>query len=337
MDIRTKVAPALDNADRLFSSDEVQGFEPSLFCQNGHLQTVVSSLLKRATVTGVEERRIDTPDGDFLEWDWFDAGTETPIVVLLHGLEGSSKRYYVIESIKKLVRNGFSTAALNFRSCGPHMNKTARFYHSGETGDIRLFVSYLQEQYPGRLIFAVGYSLGANVLLKLLGERGKQTPIQSAVAVSAPYDLHRCSETLDKGFNNVYQQYFLRSLKRKITIKHQSTPSIPLYHGYSLAEFDDKITAPLHGFKGVDDYYTRASCKQYIPEIQRPTLIIHSRKDPICPISAVPRKEITGNCNLKAVITTEGGHIGYFGKPSDYLGRLITSFLMNQYQNQLLQ
>ncbi len=337
MDIRIKMESAVGSSDRSSSSVDVQKFVPAPFCQNGHLQTVASSLLKKATVTEVEECRIDTPDEDFLEWDWYDAGNGTPIVVLLHGLEGSSKRYYVVESIKKLVQNGFSTAALNFRSCGPHMNKTARFYHSGETGDIRLFVSYLQEKYPDRLIYAVGYSLGANALLKFLGEVGDQTYIQSAVAVSAPYDLQRCSKALDKGFNNVYQQYFLRSLKQKVQVKHQFIPSVPLYHGYSLAEFDDKITAPLHGFSGVDDYYTRASCNQYIPGIRKPTLIIHSRKDPICPISAFPQEEVDKNQHLATIITNEGGHVGYFGKPSDYLSRLITSFLKHQYQNHLLQ
>lgn len=329
----TKEESPAGNIDLSSSSVAQHKFVPTPFCRNGHFQTVASSLLKKATVTEVVERRLDTPDGDFLEWDWLDAGSGTPIVVLLHGLEGSSKRYYVVESIKKLVKNGFSAAALNFRSCGPHMNATARFYHSGETGDVRFFISYLHEQYPDRSISAVGYSLGANVLLKFLGETGKQSLIKSAAAVSAPFDLHLCSDALDKGFNNVYQQYFLRSLKRKVTIKHQSIPSIPLYHGYSLAEFDDKITAPLHGFNGVDDYYTRASSKQYIPGIQKPTLIIHSTKDPICPISAVPQKEIAGNRNLEAIITGEGGHVGYFGKPSDYLSRLITSFLKKQYQN----
>ena len=337
MDIRTIMESVAGSTDQLSSSDDIQKFVPAPFCQNGHLQTMASSLLKKAPVVEVRERRIDTPDGDFLEWDWFDAGAETPIVVLLHGLEGSSKRYYVVESIKKLVQSGFSTAALNFRSCGPHMNKTARFYHSGETGDIRFFVSYLQEQYPDRVIYAVGYSLGANALLKFLGEMGKGTYIQSAVAVSAPYDLHRCSEALDKGFNNVYQQYFLRSLKQKLQIKHQFIPSIPLYQGYSLAEFDDKITAPIHGFSGVDDYYARASCNQYIPGIKKPTLIIHSQKDPICPISAFPQEKVAENHHLTTIITNEGGHVGYFGKPSDYLSRLISSFLKHQYQTHLLQ
>ncbi|HKI45469.1 MAG TPA: hypothetical protein VKA08_09080, partial [Balneolales bacterium] len=154
MDTRAKMESVVDSGDQSSSPVEVQKFDPAPFCQNGHLQTVASSLLKKATVPAVRERKIDTPDGDFLEWDWLDAGAGTPIVVLLHGLEGSSKRYYVVEAIKKLVQNRFSTAALNFRSCGPHMNKTARFYHSGETGDIRFFVSYLQGQYPDRLIFA---------------------------------------------------------------------------------------------------------------------------------------------------------------------------------------
>lgn len=314
---------------------DIPDFKPSMLCQSGHVQTIASSLLSSQKIGIIEERIFDTPDGDFLEWDWFDAGDKSPIVVLLHGLEGSSKRYYIVDTTKILIENGFSTAALNFRSCGPHMNKTARFYHSGETGDVQLFVSHLQELYPDRSIFAVGYSLGANILLKWLGERGNTSPLQVAIAVSAPFDLHICSASLGKGFNNLYQQYFLRSLKQKIHVKHQSIPSIPLYSGYRLAEFDDKVTAPLHGFKGVDDYYSKASSRQYIPDIRVPTLIIHSRKDPICPITAVPVREIGANKNLQTIITDEGGHIGYFGNPSDYLSRLIISFFKNQYPRRL--
>lgn len=318
------------------SSVEMETFTPAPFCHSGHLQTIASSLLKKETMPVMKERTLDTPDGDFLEWDWLDAGSKTPIAVLLHGLEGSSRRYYMVESIKTLVHNGFSTAALNFRSCGPHMNKTARFYHSGETGDIDLFVSHVHDRFPERSLFVIGFSLGANVLLKWLGETGEHSPISSAVAVSAPYDLHICSESLNRGFNNLYQQYFLHSLKHKVRIKHQEIPSVPLYQGYSLAEFDDKVTAPLHGFNGVDDYYSKASSKQYLSEIRVPTLIIHSRRDPICPITAVPLEEIRKNGSLTAIITNEGGHVGYFGKPSDYLSRLITSFLTNQYKNQNL-
>jgi len=334
MDITTnKPGNSVESGNHESQMTNLPDFTPRMFCHSGHIQTIASSLLGSESIGIVQERTFATPDNDFLEWDWFDAGSKSPIVVLLHGLEGSSKRYYIVKSTEVLTRNGFSTAALNFRSCGPHMNKTPRFYHSGETGDVALFVSHLRELYPDRPMFAVGYSLGANMLLKWLGETGSTCPLQLAIAVSAPYDLHLCSDSLGKGFNNIYQQYFLRSLKRKIRLKRHSIPSIPSYNGYSLAEFDDQVTAPLHGFKGVDDYYSRASCGQFISGIQVPTLIVHSRKDPICPIDAVPVKKMSTNKNLQTIITNEGGHIGYFGYPSDYLSRLIVSFFKKQYQN----
>ncbi|HKJ32055.1 MAG TPA: alpha/beta fold hydrolase [Balneolales bacterium] len=303
-----------------------RSFQSPAWCLNGHLHTIVSSFFNRDGLPEHDHLVIATPDDDFLELDFVDAGEETPIAILLHGLEGSSNRYYMSQLAETLKEGGISSLSLNFRSCGSHLNRQLRFYHSGETSDVSFVANWLRIHFPNRLLFGVGFSLGGNVLVKWLGEEKENIPISAAVAVSAPYDLETCSVNIEQGFNKVYELRFLQTLIKKANEKRKHYPEIPEFHGKTLREFDDQITSVIHGFKGVDDYYQKASSAPYVKDIRVPTLLVHSREDPICPIDAVPLKDAHHNPYIQTVITEKGGHVGFWSQPPGWLENTILHF-----------
>lgn len=293
---------------------------------NGHIHTICSSLFGKTRKPPHKRIEIDTPDNDFLELDVIRFNNTNPVVVLFHGLEGSTSRYYMTELMNALYTFKYSVIAVNFRSCGSRLNRQKRFYHSGETKDPLTVFRWAQKQFPGRKLFAAGFSLGSNVLLKSLGELGFGHPVDAAVGISTPYDLKEGSHALSHGFNQVYDKLFVFTLAQKARAKRKKYPDIPKFEGTTLYEFDNQITSKIHGFKDAEDYYKQCSSRHFIQDIKKPTLLIHSRQDPLCPYHSIPLHKIENNNYTDIIVTNEGGHVGFWSKPYGWLNRSIVNF-----------
>lgn len=309
------------------SLPHIPAFRSPFWCYNAHVHTIACSFLDGVPPPYQKRIEIPTPDDDFLEIDVIDQKNSKPVIALFHGLEGSTERYYMTELAVELKNEGYSVAALNFRSCGSRMNRKPRFYHSGETKDYTTFFSWIQQEFTGKKIGAVGFSLGANALLKSLGEEKDSHPADMAVAVSTPYDLRMGSINISQGFNRVYNYRFLRSLRTKLDEKRQQFPELPRFRGSTLYEFDDQVTSKVHGFDNAEDYYARCSSRRFIADIRRPTLLIHSDKDPLCPVVGMPVDKIRDNDHLDYIITEEGGHVGFRSEPEGWLNYVILCYL----------
>ncbi len=301
-------------------------FYPSWWAFNSHIQTIAFSFSKVLEVQ-VVNREIKTPDDDFLEIDIIDLKNNRPVVALFHGLEGSSQRVYIRNLMYHLKNAGLSSVALNFRGCGSRLNNQKRFYHSGETTDYATLFEWINEHFPKNPLFAVGFSLGGNALIKYLAEHALTTNVQKAVAVSPPYDLRAGSLNLEQGFNKVYSYRFLRTLHKKLELKRASFPDLPVFSGSTIYQFDDQITAPVHGFKDADDYYESCSSARFIKDVETPLLLIHSHEDPMCPLRFAPFDEIEKNGYIQSVFTDKGGHVGFVGKPKNWLNQSIINWL----------
>ena len=292
-------------------------FRPAWWLRNSHAQTLAGKYLRPGAAFPLERRRVDTPDGDFLDLDFApEPVPDAPLVVLLHGLEGSTGRRYMSAVFRELFDCGLRGVGMNFRGCGGEPNCLARCYHSGDTGDLAHVAARLRRSYPERPIGAAGFSLGGNVLLKYLGERGHEAAIGAAVAVSVPFDLPGSAERLSNGaLSHTYGVHFLRSLRRKVRAKRH------LFNGEAdvdralaartLRDFDEAFTAPLHGFSGADDYYAQADVRRHLPRICTPSLLIQARDDPFMPRGAAPEEIVAANPHLTAAFTDRGGHLGF--------------------------
>jgi len=279
------------------------------------MQTLWPFLFRRTPRVALRRERLELPDGDFLDLDWT-ANDDGPVVLVLHGLEGSSDSKYARGLLKAVHERGWRGAVMHFRGCSGAPNRLLRSYHSGETGDLAYVVDLLRRREPETPLHVVGYSLGGNVLLKWLGEAGKRAPIDSAVAVSVPFVLAESARRLARGFSRVYQWVLLRQLRASVMAKLVYRP-LP-FDGRMLAglrsfrEFDEHVTAPLHGFAGADDYYERSSSRQYLKGIEIPTLVIHARDDPFMTETAIPQDgELSPAIELE--LCANGGHVGFVG------------------------
>ncbi|MGH7443546.1 MAG: YheT family hydrolase [Longimicrobiales bacterium] len=270
--------------------------------------------------------RIDTPDGDFIDLDFppppSGADETSPLVLLLHGLEGSARRGYAINVYRALAAHGVRAVGLNFRSCSGEINRTARFYHSGDTDDIRHVVATLRARYAAAPLGIIGFSLGGNALLKYLGEEAGEARgvVSCAVGVSVPYDLAAGADALDTTpMGRFYTGVFLKSLVAKADAKAallvDRCDIERVRAARSFRDFDDAATAPLHGFAGAEDYYTRSSSKLYLERVRVPTLLLHAADDPFLPARAFPHAEVAANPCLTAAITSRGGHVGFISGP----------------------
>lgn len=305
----------------------VPHFRAPRWCVNGHIHTIARSLTGDTTQPNVRRIEIPTPDDDFLELDCTTQPESKAVIALFHGLEGSSDRYYIVELMKVLLDNNFSVVAVNFRGCGSRMNNRPRFYHSGETNDYRTVFNWIKEQYPAQNIGAVGFSLGANALVKFLGEEQANSPLEAAVAVSVPYDLRLGSILMSNGFHRVYEYRFLRTLRQKLEKKRERFPDLPAFSGSTIYEFDNQVTSFIHGFDGADDYYEKCSARRFVRDVKTDTLLIHSRQDPLCPIEAVPIADLNQNKVTDFIITDQGGHVGFWSKPKGWLNFIIENYL----------
>ena len=304
----------------------VTGYHPPWWYRGRHLQTLWGPLFRRFGALPLRRERVHTADGDFLDVDWLArAPAGAPLVLVLHGLEGSSRSHYVAGLLREAAALGLRALVLNFRSCSGELNRAPRLYHSGETSDLDAIIQWILEREPTLSLGLVGVSLGGNVALKWLGERGAGAPPQlvGAVAISTPFDLAACAGVLDRGLPRaLYTRQFLRTLKAKVRAKAR------LYDGRvdtdaalrarTFREYDRLVTAPLHGFVDEHDYWTRSSSGAYLPAIRRPCLVISALNDPFMPPSGLPREAVGRSPWLEALFPPEGGHAGFLEGP---LGR----------------
>jgi predicted alpha/beta-fold hydrolase len=287
----------------------------------GHLQTLYAYLFARTpTVTYRRERWI-LPDGDFIDLDWLDGDETAPLVVLFHGLEGNSRGHYALTLMHVLRQHGWRGVVPHFRGCSGEPNRLPRGYHSGDSAEIDLILRRCRAESPRAPLFAAGVSLGGNALLKWLGENGPECAaiVDAAAAISAPLDLAAAGRALDQGFNrHAYVRHFLRTLRHKalekIASHHMPVSAAAIRAVSTLHEFDELFTAPLHGFRDADDYWTRASSKPWLNSILVPTLVINARNDPFLPAAALPQaQEVSAQVTLD--FPAQGGHVGFVSGP----------------------
>ena len=285
-----------------------------------HLQTIWPLARKGAT-PAYRRERWDTPDGDFIDLDWSPGGgAEAPLVVLFHGLEGSSRSHYAQTLMRAVNARGWRGVVPHFRGCSGAPNRLPRAYHSGDSEEIDWILQRLHQLAGSAPLFAAGVSLGGNALLKWLGERGPQarTVLQSAAAVCAPLDLTISGHALGCGFNRLYTLHFLDTLKRKALAKCARDPDLfdaqRIRRAHTLYAFDDAYTAPAHGFAGADDYWRRASSKPWLSAIRCPTLLLNAANDSFVPAAALPDA-----ADLSPAVRFEcpsgGGHVGFLNGP----------------------
>ena len=259
--------------------------------------------------------RWDTPDGDFIDVDWVGRQDSAVCVVLFHGLEGSSSSHYARSLMRVVSARDWQGAVVHFRGCSGEPNRLPRAYHSGDSAEIDWVLRRIKHTVD-KPVVAVGVSLGGNALLKWLGEQGGAALqwLHAAAAVCAPVDLAAANESLTKGFNQIYAKHFLRTLIPAALVKHQRFPGLieprRLRVARSLRDFDDAVTAPLHGFKDATDYYTRSSAKQFLGGIAVPTLMLHAANDPFLPMKAFPiATSVSPAVSLE--VSARGGHVGF--------------------------
>lgn len=290
-------------------------FKPAWWLRNPHLQTLWPTLFRRRKQLCVWRERFELIDGDFVDLDWVGSGSG-PIVLILHGLEGSARSPYASGMLNALQQQGWRAAVMHFRSCSGEPNRLLRSYHSGETSDVAAIVQQLRLREPQTPIAAMGFSLGGNVLLKWLGETGQDNPLAAAVAISVPFELAKAAVRLQSGFSRLYEWYLMRCLRRKMQQKLQvraAQQHFPvLTQLRTLVDFDDKITAPLHGFVDARDYYQQSSSRQFLRHIQVPTLILHAKDDPFMTVDVIPAShELSAAVRIEA--SEKGGHVGFIG------------------------
>lgn len=292
----------------------------------GHLQTLYAALAAPRPRVRFARERWDTPDGDFIELDWVaeqdpglrieDSEKPKPLVVLFHGLEGNSNSPYARALMAAVKKANMRGVVVHFRGCGSELNRQPRAYHSGDSPEIDWILRRMRSRHAGAALYACGVSLGGNALLKWLGEQNLAAAavINAAAAVSAPLDLMAAGNALDAGINLIYTRNFLRTMKRKALLKLTQHPQLydreKLLASSTLRAFDNLITAPLHGYRDTDDYWTRASSKPWLARIAVPTLVLNARNDPFLPAAALPHSdEVSPFVRLEQ--PGEGGHVGF--------------------------
>ncbi|EKT4521638.1 hydrolase [Pseudomonas sp. NY15356] len=319
-------------------------FVPAAGLSNPHLQTLWGPLWRKLADLPRTRERLWLADGDFLDLDWHGPHqADTPVVLVLHGLTGSSHSPYVKGLQQALQARGWASVAVNWRGCSGEPNLLARSYHSGASEDLAEAVRHLRAQRPLAPLYAVGYSLGGNVLLKYLGESGSASQLEAAVAVSVPFRLDQCADRIGLGFSKVYQAHFMREMRAYVQRKQQHFRDNGHLEGLAELErlgslrnlrtfwdFDGKITAPLNGFRDAHDYYRRASSRYYLGGNRTPTLIIHSSDDPFVFRHSLPgRDELAPQTHFE--LHARGGHVGFvegsLRNPGYYLERRIPQWL----------
>ena len=286
----------------------------------GHAQTIYPSLALRGPLPQYRREVWDTPDGDFIELDWLDGERALPLVVLFHGLEGCSSSHYSRAFMGELSEMGWNGVVPHFRGCSGKPNLLPRAYHSGDHAEIDWILRRISQHRPAQSIFVAGISLGGNALLKWLAQAGDGAArvVKAAAAVSAPVNLVAAGDGLALGFNQIYTNMFLRSLKRKGLEKLARFPELYsaeiLRNARTLRDFDDVVTGPIHGFKDAQDYWTQSSSQSELGRIELPTLLLNARNDPFLPGRFLPKHEEL-SASVHAEFPEEGGHVGFVSGP----------------------
>lgn len=305
-------------------------FRPLWWLRNPHLQTLWPVFLRRRPLLDLRRERLELPDGDFLDLAWHDA--EGPLVLVLHGLEGSLRSHYASAIMASLAAAGYHAVFMHFRGCSGEPNRLDRAYHSGDTEDVAAVAEHAARAAGKALCGAVGYSLGGNVLLKWLGEQGDAAPPVTAVAVSVPFRLADGARRMSRGVSRIYERHLVGRLRASYWRKfrrRRSPLDVDIDSIDGFWAFDDKVTAPLHGFRDVHDYYRRSSSRQYLAAIRRPTLILHAADDPFMfPDTPPTEAELSPAVTLE--LARQGGHVGFVGGrllPDHWLERRIVRHL----------
>ena len=326
------------------SGAQKKEFEPAWWLPGGHIQTLYRKFSPIETVRQVRQR-IELKDGDFIDLDWAENiavvdNTTDMIVVILHGLCGCAGSSYVLSLQRLLSENGIPSVAMNFRGCSGEVNRKAQAYHSGVSEDVEEVFSSLSHLHPEKNFAFVGYSLGGNVLLKWLGECSGNLRVKKAVAISTPFSLSYCSQAMLRGLGRLYGRYFVKKLLADFSTKKFHFQQVvnrdqlskkqqlgELSDISSIWEFDDKITAPLHGFKDAEDYYNKCSSISFLDRISTHPLVIQIQNDPLVTLSAIPlRGKLVPHINLQ--LSKKGGHVGFIsGRRDHWLERRILQFI----------
>lgn len=308
-------------------------FRPPAGLAGEHLQTLLGGILPVMRRPRIRRERWELPDGDFLDLDWIGTSSHAPWALILPGIVGNLRSPYAMRAMKRFAAAGYRAGLLNYRGLSGAPNRLVTAYHAGFTQDLDLVVRHLAARHGPGLV--VGYSMGGNLLLKWLGETGTGAAIKAAAAVSVPFRLAPAADKMFDGEAEKYGRYLLKDMRRLAQRKFSRLPppfSIPsLAELRSLREFDEHITAPLHGFAGADDYYERASCLPFLRRIAVPTLIVNALDD-----AFIPRETLPGPKDLSSSVTLElsahGGHVGFvgrgrFGLPRFWLNDRLVGFL----------
>ncbi len=288
-------------------------FKPAWWLRNPHAQTLWAARARRRPQVQTYRERLELPDGDFLDLD-FTPNKSGPLVLVLHGLQGSIESPYAAGILRILSDNNYRAVLMHFRSCSGELNRLSRLYHSGETEDPLYVIKLLRQRFPNTPIAAIGYSLGGNVLLKLLGEQANSI-LDAAVAISVPMLLNHCADRLNTGFSRLYQRHLLNSMLDITRRKRALLPELDFKtvdRCKSLWEFDNEVTAKLHGFQNVHDYYKRCSSRQFLSNIKVPTLIVHAKDDPFTTSEVIPNENQLSPA-VRLELSSRGGHVGFVG------------------------
>lgn len=321
-----RTPPAAPDQDKLRRTDigyhhafNLPRFRPAWWLPGPHAQTIFPFLARRYPLPTLHHERLELDDGDFLDL-YRTAPVSGPLVIILPGLGGTLESHYLRRLLSCLVELGAEALVMLYRGDGPEPNRFAKSYHAGQTEDVSAVVSRAQSISQSRPIVAVGYSMGANLLLKWLGENDPAGPhpITTAAAVSVPFDLSAGSRRVETGLSRGYGRYLLNAVRRNIRRKYfipELAPQLPINRSVferlrTLRQFDEQVTAPLHGFSGAEDYYAHASCKSFLNTVTTPTLILHSLDDPFIPTAAIPLVEELGT-GLHLYTYPHGGHVGF--------------------------
>ena len=290
-------------------------YRPPALLKNSHLQAIFPHLFRRFKDPEYQRERISTPDNDFLDLDWSLSQGNQKLVIISHGLEGHSKRGYVLGMVKALNLAGFNALAYNYRGCSEDMNLKRHLYHSGSSNDLEVVIEHAIKKGFDNIVL-VGFSLGGNITLKYLGEKSDALPAQvkKAAVFSVPVDLHSSAMHLSKKENSFYLKRFLASLYSKIekkAEKYKDIDLVPLKSIKSFKDFDDLYTAPLNGFIDAKDYWSKCSSKPLIKSITIPTLIVNAKDDTFLPPECYPVSEAAENSNVVLEMPENGGHTGF--------------------------
>ncbi len=297
----------------------VPDYRPVWPLTNGHVHTIFPSLFRPTPATAPVRERIETPDGDFLDIDVHRApgNRSHTAVIIIHGLEGHARKKYPLGMAREMNRIGYDAVCLNFRGCSGEPNRLLRMYHSGVTDDLHTVILHMLRKGGYDRVFLVGFSMGGNQTLKYLGEDPDMVPgeVKGAVVFSVPCDLTGSVAVMTRRANTIYMQYFMKGLRQKVRTKAAMFPEMIDTTGLdsirTFAEYDDRYTAPVHGFRNAADYYRKASCGQFLGGIRIPCLIVQAKDDPLLSDSCYPAAQAAQNPNLFLEIPRYGGHVGF--------------------------